>query len=218
MLYTDSERALMADALQPNMRADIVTAPFEAIAADFALPLGPSRRILDLGPGQCDLLDIARRTGASTMGIDNDPAVCELGRLRGHTMRLGDLRKGVLPQDGSFDGIFCRASINLFWFQNSPPAARAFLDSLATALEPDGWLWIMPWNKPAREEEAGAIWSLMDDWRRGHEVSAYEPGEAELRRYSLRYDIPRTQVWTRGLAAPASPPSGGLWRRLRRWL
>lgn len=218
MLYTDSERALMAGALQANMRLDIVTEPFEAIVTDFGLRLGASRRVLDLGPGQCDLLDIARRAGAATLGIDNDPAVAELGRLRGHQMRLGDLRQGVLPEDGLFDGIFCRGSINLFWFQNSPDAARAFLDGLTAALKPDGWLWIVPWNKPVKEEGAEVIWSLMDDWRRANGVQLHVPDEPQLRKYSLRYNIPRTEVWTRGLEASAGSPSGGLLNGLRRWI
>ena len=216
MLYTDSERALMAGALQANMRLDIVTEPFEAIVTDFGLRLGESRRVLDLGPGQCDLLDIARRAGTATLGIDNDPAVGELGRLRGHEMRLGDLRKGVLPEDGLFDGIFCRGSINLFWFQNSPDAARAFLDGLTAALKPDGWLWIVPWNKPVRDEGADAIWTVMDDWRRANDVQLHAPDEPQLRKYSLRYNIPRTEVWTLGLAEPGR--TGGLLSALGRWV
>ncbi len=217
MLYSDTERAIMARAAQANMRIDIVTEPFEAIAGDFGLRLDNSRRVLDLGPGQCDLLDIARRSGAETMGIDNDPAVCELGRLRGHSMRLGDLRKGVVPEDGVFDGIFCRGSINLFWFQNSPDAARAFLESLVAALKPDGWLWIVPWNKPVKEEGADAIWSLMDEWRAANGVQLIKPVEGHLRKYSLRYNIPRTQIWTRGLEAHARAP-GGLLSGLARWV
>lgn len=216
MLYSDSERALMAGALQANMRVDIVTEPFEAIAADFGLRMGQGQRVLDLGPGQCDLLDIARRGGAETLGIDNDPAVCALGRLRGHAMRQGDLRPGVLPEDGTFDGIFCRGSINLFWFQNSPAAAQAFLDSLTGALRPGGWLWIVPWNKPVKDEGAEAIWSLIDEWRAASGVKSLAPAEAQLRKYSLRYDIPRTEVWTRELASPER--AGGLLSALGRWV
>lgn len=216
MLYSDSERALMAGALQANMRLDIITEPFEAIASDFGLRMGDGLRILDLGPGQCDLLDIARRSGAATLGIDNDPAVCALGRLRGHDMRQGDLRQGVLPEDGLFDGIFCRGSVNVFWFQNSPDAARAFLDSLVAALKPGGWLWIVPWNKPVKDEGADAIWSLVDDWRGANDVQSLSPAEAQLRKYSLRYNIPRTEVWTRELAPPRAP--GGLLSALGRWV
>ena len=214
MLYSDSERAVMAGALQANMRLSIGVEPFEAIASDFKLRMGEGLRILDLGPGQCDLLDIARRSGADTLGIDNDPAVCALGRLRGHEMRQGDLRRGVLPEDGTFDGIFCRGSINLFWLQNSPTAARAVLDSLISALRPGGWLWITPWNKPVRDEGADVIWSLIDEWRDANGVQSLLPADSQRRKYSLYYDIPRTEVWTRELAPPA--PVGGFLSALGR--
>lgn len=87
MLYNEQEISLMANAIQPNMRKNGSVASVQHIVQDFFTPDHfQGKHVVDLGPGQCDFLDIAKRFGAITYGVDFDPCVTELGKLRGHNM------------------------------------------------------------------------------------------------------------------------------------
>ena len=97
MLYTDQERDVMANAIQPNMRkANISVTPFKNIVEDHPDTFSfDNKDVLDIGPGQLDFLDLAKQNGAkSTVGIDFDPAIQDLGKIRGHEIHVVDLRQG----------------------------------------------------------------------------------------------------------------------------
>lgn len=105
------------------------------------------RRCLDLGPGQYDFGVLARERGAVVVGIDNDPAVVELGRHKGFDVVAGELELLAVTSFGTpFDGLFCKFSINGFWFGDDAAALADFSRRLAACVRPDGWLWIAPWN------------------------------------------------------------------------
>jgi hypothetical protein len=105
------------------------------------------RRCLDLGPGQYDFGVLARERGATVVGIDNDPAVIELGRYKGFDVVEGNLKMlSVANFDGPFDGMFCKFSINCFWFGDDAGGLADFSERLAACVRPEGWLWIAPWN------------------------------------------------------------------------
>jgi Methyltransferase domain len=105
------------------------------------------RRCLDLGPGQYDFGVLARERGAAVVGIDNDPAVIELGRHKGFDVVKGNLRSlSVASFDAPFDGVFCKFSINCFWFGDDVDALADFSHRLAACVRPEGWLWVAPWN------------------------------------------------------------------------
>lgn len=140
----------MATARQPALRgASRGAEAFERIIADFGFALRfPGARILDLGPGQWDFADAARDRGAQrVVGIDNDPAVIRLGEHRGFDAIEKSLQQ-ISSDDFEepFDGIFCRWSINAFWFSSDDERHARFVRQLCASLAEAGWAWIAPWN------------------------------------------------------------------------
>jgi len=105
------------------------------------------QRVLDLGPGQYDLGELLRQRGARTVGIDNDPAVLELGRHKGFEVVAGNLKELDPALFGApFDGMFCKLSLNAFWFIDAPERLAAQVAAIVALLRTDGWAWIAPWN------------------------------------------------------------------------
>lgn len=200
MLYNDAERALMAAAVQPNMRRqDVSAVSLEKIADAFHLRCSRDARILDIGPGQCDFLDIAKKRGATTVGCDFDAAIVELGRMRGHTMQQSNLRNGFPAGLGTFDGIFCRGSINVYWFAADPERLRPLLDGIAAALRPGGWMWIAPWNRPAdpAAPAVARIDAIVDDWIARNAFERWTAPPPIAWAYGIAYEVPRPEVWMR---------------------
>lgn len=201
MLYNQNEVQVMSRARQPGMRQPgVSTAVFEHIYKDFLSGVGVSGlRVLDVGPGQWDMLDILRQHGAETVGVDNDPAVYELGRLRGHEALIAELTQGWPFKEGEFDGIFCRGSINLFWF-NARESLHAFLDGLGHSIKEGGWIWVAPWNNPSsaqKGEYAGVMREVTDSWAKQQQIRVTFPGWWTRRKYGIGYGIPRVELWTR---------------------
>lgn len=202
MLYTEKEIEIMSSAKQPGMRKPgISPTPFQAILDDALKNVKfDGARILDIGPGQFDFLDIAKKRGASTHGIDFDPAVCQLGELRGHKTVEKDVKKGWGYPQHSFDGIFCRGSINCYWFD---PEVRlpAFLESVTTLLEKGGWLWIAPWNNPPTDDPAlrSAVRTKIDSWADVHGIEVLFPDTDICKRYGIGYTVPQVEIWMKTL-------------------
>ncbi len=200
MLYSDEERAIMARAIQPNMRfGNVLVEPFEAIVREHRLRLEPGMRILDIGPGQCDFLDVAKARGTQTTGIDFDPAICELGRLRGHRMECVNLQATWPPDLGRFDGIFCRGSLNPHWFANQPQRLSNLLERMSESLEPGGWLWIAPWSQPVAAGDRKAIDAIdqvVATWLASRKLYRWSPLPAQCDAYGIAYTIPRVDIWS----------------------
>lgn len=200
MLYTDEERAVMAHAIQPNMRAaKISQTPFRNIIADY---LGENAfhgaRVLDIGPGQLDFLDIARELSArSTTGVDFDPAIKKLGELRGHEVHTVDLRQPQPFGSSKYDLIFCRGSINCFWYATEERLS-AFLQSISAAMSQTARIWIAPWNKPAtgQEEYVEKVNEIVNNWVKTIGASISYPPESLRTRYGIGFTIPLVQVWS----------------------
>lgn len=191
----------MAEAIQPNMRStNISITSFQNIIADYLSDFRfPGIRVLDIGPGQLDLLDIAKEEGsAQTVGVDFDPAIQALGDLRGHDVRIFNLTKGWPLPDQTFDLIFCRGSINCFWYP-SEIRLREFLDGLSGSLADSGRLWIAPWNKPApnREGLVDVFDATVSDWAQRNGITVETPDPGLHARYGIGYKIPRVEIWTR---------------------
>jgi hypothetical protein len=148
MLTDAVEIEIISKAEQKNVRDPKRSrAHFEHIFEDFFYNLDfKDQRVLDLGPGQYDLGVMIRERGGDTWAIDKDPAVIELGRYKGFAALKKDL-KALSPNwfDHPFDGVFCKYSIDAFWF---PDAAEQehFVCNLDRLLQSDGWAWIAPWN------------------------------------------------------------------------
>lgn len=140
-------RARQANVAQPQRS----THDFDAIFDDFFS--GWSRddrfrgqRALDLGPGQHLFGRCLMEWGATVEGIDNDPAVIELGTYLGMTVHDLNLRNfDVAPFHERYDGVFCKFALNAFW-SKTPEAGRARVHEIVSMMRPDGWGWIAPWN------------------------------------------------------------------------
>ncbi len=207
MLYNDEERALMAVAKQPNMRTtNIAIRPFENIIDDFSLRGRLAGRVLDIGPGQCDFLDLARKAGAvATMGVDFDPAICSLGTSRGHEMVQAHLQRGWPKDLGRHDGIFCRGSINVYWFRADPRLLDEFLSGIGSAIREASWAWIAPWNSPGANatQSDDSLLSRLDAWSAQFGIDRLQPGPLTRARYGIGYQIPRVEIWVKGLVSRA---------------
>lgn len=204
MLYTNAERSLMAGAIQEGMRSkNIPQRPFANIIAD---ALGKKqlagRHVLDIGPGQCDFLDIAKQRGAHTYGVDFDPAIVRLGQLRGHEMLQANLMQAWPYEAAMFDGIFCRGSINCHWFASKGAMLEQFLDQLHAALKPGGWLWIAPWNRPIEGSSADIqdeVKATIQRWASKNGIELWHPDREHIDRYGIDYSIPTIQVWRKAV-------------------
>ena len=119
MLLDKTEIEIMKTAKQVNLRDPGRSGlPFERMIDDFFDHQHFSGKVvLDLGPGQYDFNELARKRGAKGYAMDFDPAVIHLGQYKGFEIVEGDLRAISFGTFGHlFDGIFCRGSINAFWF------------------------------------------------------------------------------------------------------
>jgi hypothetical protein len=102
--------------------------------------------VLELGPGQYEFARRVRERGGLLHCIDNDPAVLELGRYFNFDVTSANLSAfDNSPFQARFDGLFCKFSINAFWFDTADEHT-AFIDDLNATLRPDGWGWVAPWN------------------------------------------------------------------------
>jgi hypothetical protein len=211
MLTDPAERRIIEGARQAGVRdPDRSRVHFERIFSDFLGDvLFEDADLLDLGPGQFDFGVLAVERGARrVVGIDNDPAVLELGLHKGFEVREGNLRAldaASFPE--AFDGVFCKFSINAFWHGEDAHRER-LVDQIARLARSEGWSWIAPWNgRPKREP-------LVDnELRRGLELQAeafkargyvaYELTEDLAKRYGVNGNVVNRPLFLRGLTAPA---------------
>lgn len=200
MLYNDVEIEVMSTAIQTGMRnPKISPKPFQSIIDKYLSDISfKDQAVLDIGPGQWDFLDIAKAGGATrTVGVDFDPAVCELGKVRGHESLQADFKDGWPFKGQSFDGIFCRGSINVFWFSREPEL-KDFLEGITDSLKPGGWLWIAPWNKPADSQPEDVVAMIKTEttaWRERHGIESIVPADDEKRALGIGYVIPFVEIW-----------------------
>lgn len=113
-------------------------------------------KLLDFGPGQYDFGVLADGRGSEIWAVDNDPAVIELGRHKGFNVVEGSLKAIAslnLPQD--FDGLFCKFSLNMFWFCDDLHELRRHLETIDALRGPHGWAWLAFWNGVPKNAEVG---------------------------------------------------------------
>jgi cyclopropane-fatty-acyl-phospholipid synthase len=110
--------------------------------------IGPSRRLLDLGCGWGGLLDFARRSGASGLGVTLSAAQAAACRSQGLDVRVHDARRVDHETFGPFDAV---ASLGAFEHFCSPQdyvagrqenTYREFFERVATVLPTGGGLYL----------------------------------------------------------------------------
>ncbi|TML72466.1 MAG: class I SAM-dependent methyltransferase [Actinobacteria bacterium] len=161
----------------------------------------PGERVLDLGSGKGELAhDLVVRSGASVVGIDNDPSHLSFARSRFRDDRLefreGDLPKGI--PEGHFDVVVM--SNVLEHIDDRTELLRAVVASAA----PSRLLFRVPvyardWTVPLKEEVG-----LPPYWDPDHEIE-YDPRtfESELSEAGLEVSelvVNWGEIWA--VAAP----------------
>ncbi len=210
MLTDPVEIEIISQARQKNVRdPNRSRAHFDRIFADF-LPdvLLDGAELIDLGPGQFDFGEMARARGAArVVGFDKDPAVAALGRHKGFEVvegRLQEFRDGVAPR--SFDGVFCKFSINAFWARTEQQL-RDHIGQIASVLRPQAWSWIAPWNgaKPDRWTLAQVESHLESQALafKEHEYEAIDLDDELARYYGIQGAVANHALFTRNLDMPA---------------
>jgi len=182
---------------------------FTNIFSDFLSDL-PMRgmRLLDLGPGQFDFGVLARDRGAEVVSIDNDPAVVELGNYKGFRCFEGSIQDiAQLDLGGSFDGVFCKFSINAFWYWDDENGHVALAEAIGRFLKSDGWSWIAPWNGAPKKAELSArkrqdVLSVQADLFRALGFIGFDLNGDMARRYGVTGAVENHALFLRGLRVP----------------
>lgn len=156
MLVNDAEIECVKDAWEPGIRdPERSRTDFDNIIQYFFKKFDFNKSsFLDLGPGHYDFGEIVRQRGGRTTSIELDPAVIRLGVLKNLDVIKGDLTDvDVFAKlHNSFDGLFCRGSINARHFPIESDH-RKYLDSLISVVKQDGVIWISPCNDPAHDQD-----------------------------------------------------------------
>lgn len=215
MLTDRREIEIISRARQKNVRDPRRSrAHFERIFADFLMPLDlHSRRLLDLGPGQFDFGELARGLGAEVRCIDNDPAVVELGAYKGFEVKLANLKDlSALDLGGPFDGVFCKFSVNAFWFNSRLDLVESYIDALHALMGPEAWGWIAPWNGAPKKADLGpkAVERVLE--RQGRAFKAcgfqgYDLSESLSRHYGIHGATANRALFVKNLHVPAGVQS-----------
>lgn len=210
MLTDPREVEIISKARQKNVRDQKRSRKhFESIFQDFLNPIDlTGHDLLDLGPGQYDFGVLALERGARTVGIDNDPAVIELGRYKGFEAVYGRIQEMTPEAFGrAFDGLFCKFSINCFWYYDDPEAQDALVDRVVGLMKPDAWSWIAPWNgvpKKAEleQDEVDRVLARQIDRFRHHGFRAFDLSTELATRYGITGAVANHALFVRGLNVP----------------
>jgi hypothetical protein len=209
MLTDPREIEIISRARQANVRDPRRSRKhFEVIFDDFLRELAwPGRVVLDIGPGQYDLGEILKTHGAAVEGVDNDPAVLELGRYKGYRAIEGNLRR--LAEIGfgrRYDGLFCKLSLNAFW-SASPAALEEDVGRLVDLGDAGAWLWIAPWNGVPKDVDVRSprVGEMLAAQRRAFQArgcAAFELPEELTLRYGIHGVTANRALFTRGVRIP----------------
>ncbi len=104
------------------------------------------RRVLDLGPGCGDFLDVCRERGAMTVGFDFDPFIVRWMQLRGHIGVRGNLLRSLAGlHDQLFEVVNSNGSIVVEYFHLlGLGKLRGFLDTVEAHTALGGTIMITP--------------------------------------------------------------------------
>jgi len=195
---------IISGAKQPNVRdPNRKREPFEYIMSDFFAGVDlAGKRWLDLGPGQHDFGVLARERGAHVVALDKDPAVVALGDYLGFDSVEGDIRDlANLFEPGSFDGVFCKYSVNALWFKTAPAVVQHVSDTVAL-MKPNGLAWIAPWNgvpKAMTDADAEPLLAAQHESFIAAGFEALELDKDQSRHYGVHGKTANRVVFWRGL-------------------
>ncbi len=161
-------------------------------------------KICDFGPGQYDMLRLFRDAGAECTGVDNDPAVLAVGECLGIEVLEMDMKKeGAFKLDRSFDGLFCKFSINAFWSQ-TPELLESQMNDLCSLLFEEGWGWVAPWNGVPKKivKDKEHIAKMLDTQREifiSNGWTAKDLTKAEIAHYGVNGSVANNVLFLRNM-------------------
>ncbi|HEU0157079.1 MAG TPA: hypothetical protein VFQ82_13485 [Stellaceae bacterium] len=145
-------------------------------------------RILELGPGQFDLVRLLSAAGATVVSIDHDPAVVALGKKRGYNIIEADFRQFEWASfAGKFDGLVSRGSITPRWFGTPGPYGE-LIDGICSVLDPQGWGWITPFHTTLSQNPPAYAEMMLSAERQAFERNGFHGFDlppAVARRYAI---------------------------------
>ena len=212
MLTDPAEIEIIQAARQANVRdPNRSRAHFEHIFEDFLAEVDlTGSELLDLGPGQYDFGVLARERGADVVAIDYDPAVVALGRHKGFEVVEDRIQRiGDLGWDHRFAGIFCKFSLNAFWFANDLTALDLFIDDMMATAIGDPWGWIAPWNGVPKKGDwpASRVEEVLARQASGfarHGWVGHDLTDAQAVHYGVSGTVANHALFLRGVNIPTS--------------
>lgn len=207
MLRNNNEVKLLSNAMEPGIRNPSRRADqFPSIINRFMSNVAwDCAKVIDLGPGHFDFGEEARKRGAVVTGLEMDPVVVELGQLRGFSVIQCDLTNFDFSASFSnkVDGIFCNGSINAYWFHGRDVEHVDYIRNLISALKPNGWAWIAPWNSPKSEiydaAEVRKTFEVQRQTFESHGFVTLEINRFQRWRYAISTVIKPAVIYTRNL-------------------
>lgn len=211
MLLDNTEIEIMKTAEQVGLRDPNRSAwPFERIIKDFFEDNHfLDKSVLDLGPGQYDFNELARKKGSKGYAIDFDPTIIRLGHYKGFEVINADLRTISINTFGHrFDGIFCRSSINAFWFAKNLDRLCEHIENIANLISDDGWGFIVPWNgvSPSLNLTATREQEILQLQQQAFEDQGFclcEMSEEKANYYGIFYPNQKPTLFLKNLIAPS---------------
>lgn len=120
------------------------------------LPKCPKGRLLDVGCGNGDFLQLAQQAGWQAVGVEPDPKAVAIARARGLTVHHGGLET-LSAESETYDGITMNHVIE---HVHDP---RTTLTHCYRLLKPGGWLWLETPNLDAQgHARYGEYWIGLD--------------------------------------------------------
>ncbi len=161
----------------------------DAYAIDVA-----GRRVLDIGPGFGDFLDVVRERGGIPLGVDYDPFVVRWLQVRGHLALRGNILRGTRVLGGQlFELINSTGSLVVEYFSMvGLHALRRLLADLERHLAPGGVILICPYFERGADGQrriADPLQCPFTDTMKaaGYDVMPRLPGVHDTPIYALTY-------------------------------
>lgn len=209
MILDPKEIEIISKARQKNIRDHKRSKEhFDRIFHDFFRSVSFDNTIsLDLGPGHYDFGEIVRTKGGRTEGIDNDPAVLELGKYKTFKVHDGNLKKiDSIGIKTIYNGLFCKLSINVFWKMDIIKVSE-YTDCLFSLLDANAWVWIAPWNGLPKSEVLShqnieKIKDCQIESFKAYNCRAFELDESLCKYYGVHGVTVNSPLFVKGLNIP----------------
>lgn len=135
----------------PDERAKISSNNYFAPFLKFFLG---KKRILDIACGKGFFLDLLKKSGVASLGVEIDPILCQNAAIRGLNVICMDIFEYLMKTEEKFDGCFASHIVEHF----SPSDVNKLFTAIHGVMEPGGLLVIVTPNIANLRRAAGDFW------------------------------------------------------------